>query len=172
MVSNCTLATYNKVVEDRYIDILRDILLAKKENINIYLKRDCSDSETKNTCFNVRVTTDLRISEYVFEQMDVLQEEMSYRMYKDAPSGFPEGMYFVMVINPLLRTPTSKAAVIVVVLLVLLIIISTFLFVHNMKNNKNKPVRGGNRKATLENIQEKMERNKKEKKGLLGRDDE
>ena len=174
MVSNCTLTNFNWFVESRFIDITRDILLAKKENIKLYLKRDCSDSETINVCFNVRVTTDLRIADYVFENMNQLQEQMSYRMYTDPPRGFPSGMYFIMMINPLLRTPTSKLAVVVVVILVLIIVLGTALIVYNIRSNKrSRKVRGGtvHKRATIENLQEKMERTRKEKKGLLVEDD-
>ena len=173
MVSNCTLQTFEWIVQSRFIDITRDILLAKKENIKVYLKRDCSDSETVNVCFNVRVTTDLDISNYVFRNMDQLQEEMSYRMYTDAPRQFPSGLYFVMVTTPLLRTPTSKLAVVVVVLLVLVIIVGTSFIVYNIRQDKHsKKVRGGvNRKATLENIQDRMERTRKEKTNLLTGDE-
>ena len=108
MVSNCTRGNFDVFVESRFIDITRDILLAKKENIKLYLVRDCSDSETFNVCFNVRVTTDLDIADYVFRNMNELQETMSYRMYSNPPIAFPEGMYFVMVTSPLLHVPAAK----------------------------------------------------------------
>ena len=173
MVSNCTMANFQYFVQSRFIDITRDILLAKKENIKLYLMRDCSDSETVNVCFNVRVTTDLDIANYVFRNMDQLQEEMTYRMYTDPPRQFPSGLYFVMVTNPLLRTPTSKLAVVVVVLLVLGIVVGTGFIVYNIRQDKHsKKVRGGvNRKTTLESMQDRMERTRKEKKTLLGGDE-
>ena len=172
MVSNCTLKNFDAFVKDRFIDITRDILLAKKEDINLFLIQDCSDSETVNVCFYVRVTTELDISSYVFRNMNQLQEEMSYRMYTNPPRHFPEGMYFVMVMNPLLRTPASKMALIVVIVLVLVIVIGTGVFVYNIRNEKNvRKVRGGvTRKSTIETMQDRMERNKKEKAGLLGQD--
>ena len=173
MVSNCTMANFQYFVQSRFIDITRDILLAKKENIKLYLMRDCSDSETVNVCFNVRVTTDLDIANYVFRNMGQLQEEMTYRMYTDPPRQFPSGLYFVMVTNPLLRTPTSKLAVVVVVLLVLVIVVGTGFIVYNIRQDKHsKKVRGGvNRKTTLESMQDRMERTRKEKKTLLGGDE-
>ena len=172
MVSNCTLRNFDAFVKDRFIDITRDILLAKKEDINLFLIQDCSDSETVNVCFYVRVTTDLDISSYVFKHMNQLQEEMSYRMYTNPPRHLPEGMYFVMVMNPLLRTPASKMALIVVIVLVLVIVIGTGVFVYNIRSEKNvRKVRGGvTRKSTIETMQDRMERNKKEKAGLLGQD--
>ena len=172
MVSNCTLRNFDAFVKDRFIDITRDILLAKKEDINLFLIQDCSDSETVNVCFYVRVTTELDISSYVFKHMNQLQEEMSYRMYTNPPRNFPEGMYFVMVMNPLLRTPASKMALIVVIVLVLVIVIGTGVFVYNIRSEKNvRKVRGGvTRKSTIETMQDRMERNKKEKAGLLGQD--
>lgn len=173
MVSNCTMTTFNRYVRSRFIDIVRDILLAKKENINVFLEQDCSDSETVNVCFNVRVITDLRIADYVYEQITELQQSMSYLMYQGAPQGFPDGMYFVMAITPLLRKPTSKTAIVVVVVLVVLIIVGTGVMVYNIRNKKqNKKVRGGNvaRRSTIESLQERAERNKKEKKNLLEED--
>ena len=169
MVSNCTLRNFDTFVKDRFIDITRDILLAKKEDINLFLIQDCSDSETVNVCFYVRVTTELDISSYVFKHMNQLQEEMSYRMYTNPPRHLPEGMYFVMVMNPLLRTPASKMALIVVIVLVLVIVIGTGVFVYNIRSEKNvRKVRGGvTRKSTIETMQDRMERNKKEKAGLL-----
>ena len=117
------------------------------------------------------MTMALDASEFAFSHMTQLQEEMSYRMYTNPPPFFPEGMYFVMVTTPLLRTPMSKVAIIVVVVLVLAIVIGTSVFVYNIRNAKNaRKVRGGvNRKSTIENIQDKMERNKKEKAGLLSK---
>ena len=169
MVSNCTLRNFDTFVKDRFIDITRDILLAKKEDINLFLIQDCSDSETVNVCFYVRVTTALDIANFVFKHMNQLQEEMSYRMYTNPPRNFPEGMYFVMVMNPLLRTPASKMALIVVIVLVLVIVIGTGVFVYNIRSEKNvRKVRGGvTRKSTIETMQDRMERNKKEKAGLL-----
>ena len=171
MVSNCTMWNFNYFVKDRFVDITRDILLVKKEDTNMFLIQDCSDSETMNICFYVRVMTDLDISSYVFKHMNQLQEEMSYRMYTNPPRNFPEGMYFVMVMNPLLRTPASKMALIVVIVLVLVIVIGTSVFVYNIRNEKNvRKVRGGvTRKSTIETMQDRMERNKKEKAGLLGK---
>ena len=171
MVSNCTRGNFDRFVESRFIDITRDILLAKKENIKLYLVRDCSDSETFNVCFNVRVTTDLDIADYVFKNMNELQETMSYRMYSKPPIAFPEGMYFVMVTNPLLHTPAAKTLVVVVVaILVVVIVVVTGVMVYNIRsNNSVKKVRGGtvHRKSTIVSMQEKIER-EKEKKGLLG----
>ena len=170
MVSNCTLTNFNRYVQSRFIDIVRDILLAKKENIKVFLVKECSDSETVNTCFNVRVSTDLRIADYVYEQITELQQSMSYKMYQNPPQGFPDGMYFVMATAPILRKPTSKTAIIVVVILVVLIVVGTGILVYNIRNKKhNKKVRGGSisRRATLDTLQERVERNKKEKKTLL-----
>ncbi|KAM7454133.1 hypothetical protein BLSTO_05112, partial [Blastocystis sp. subtype 1] len=169
MVSNCTLRNFDAFVKDRFVDITRDILLAKKEDTSLFLIQDCSDSETVNVCFYVRVTTELDIADFVFKHMNQLQEEMSYRMYTNPPRNFPEGMYFVMVMNPLLRTPASKVALIVVIVLVLIIVIGTGVFVYNMRNEKNvRKVRGGvTRKSTIETMQDRMERKKKEKAGLL-----
>ena len=172
MVSNCTRGNFDVFVEDRFIDITRDILLAKKENIKLYLVRDCSDSETFNVCFNVRVTTDLDIADYVFKNMNELQETMSYRMYSNPPIAFPEGMYFVMVTSPLLHVPAAKTMIVVVVaILVVVIVVVTGVMVYNIRsNNSVKKVRGGtvHRKSTIVSMQEKAEREKKEKKGLLG----
>ena len=142
MVSNCTLRNFDAFVKDRFIDITRDILLAKKEDINLFLIQDCSDSETVNVCFYVRVTTELDISSYVFKHMNQLQEEMSYRMYTDPPPFFPEGMYFVMVMNPLLRTPPSNIVMIVVTILVAIIIVSTAIMVYGIRTGNVKKVRG------------------------------
>ena len=172
MVSNCTRGNFDVFVESRFIDITRDILLAKKENIKLYLVRDCSDSETFNVCFNVRVTTDLDIADYVFKNMNELQETMSYRMYSNPPIAFPEGMYFVMVTSPLLHVPAAKTMIVVVVaILVVVIVVVTGVMVYNIRsNNSVKKVRGGtvHRKSTIVSMQEKAEREKKEKKGLLG----
>ena len=171
MVSNCTMDNFNYFVKDRFINITRDILMLNQESINMFLIHDCSDSETRNACFYMRMTMALDASEFAFSHMTQLQEEMSYRMYTNPPPFFPEGMYFVMVTTPLLRTPMSKVAIIVVVVLVLAIVIGTSVFVYNIRNAKNaRKVRGGvNRKSTIENIQDKMERNKKEKAGLLSK---
>ena len=170
MVSNCTMSNYDRWVNSRFIDIMRNTLLAKKENINIYLKRDCSDSETVNVCFNVRVTTDIRIAEYVYEQTVALQQDISYLIYQDAPRDFPKGMYFVMAINPILRKPIAKSTIAIIVLLVIVVIVTVGAFIYTQKTKeKNKKVHGSvSRKATLDAIAEKMERDKKEKKGLLG----
>ena len=169
MVSNCQMDVFTKVVESRFIDITRDILLVKKENILLFLKRDCSDSETHNVCFYVRVTTELRLSDYVYENMKLLQEQMSYRMYTDPPKDLPDGLYFVMVINPLLRTPRSMAVVIVVIVLVVLIIIGTVITVFMIHSGKlEKRVKGGvSKKRGSISHQEQMEMSRKEKKSLL-----
>ena len=171
MVSNCTRGNFDRFVESRFIDITRDILLAKKENIKLYLVRDCSDSETFNVCFYVRVTTDLDIADYVFRNMNELQETMSYRMYSNPSIGFPEGMYFVMVTSPLLRTPAAKTMIVVVAILVVVIVVVTGVLVYNIRSdNSVKKVRGGtvHRKSTIVSMQEKAEQEKKEKTGLLG----
>ena len=171
MVSNCTRGNFDRFVESRFIDITRDILLAKKENIKLYLVRDCSDSETFNVCFNVRVTTDLDIADYVFRNMNELQETMSYRMYSNPSIGFPEGMYLVMVTSPLLRTPAAKTMIVVVAILVVVIVVVTGVLVYNIRSdNSVKKVRGGtvHRKSTIVSMQEKAEQEKKEKTGLLG----
>ena len=169
MVSNCQMDVFRQVVKARFIDITRDILLAKKENIMLFLERDCSDSETENVCFYVRVTTDLRIADYVYDNMKLLQEQMSYRMYTDPPKELPKGLYFVMVINPLLRTPRSMVVVIVVIVLVALIIIGTAIMLFMIHSGKlEKRVKGGvNRKRTIESLQKQMETTRKEKKSLL-----
>ena len=175
MVSNCTMTSYETYVNSRFIDVVRNTLLAKKENINVFLKRDCSDSETVNVCFNVRVTTDLRIADYVYAQTVALQQDISYLIYENAPQNFPQGMYFVMAINPILRKPVSKTTIAIVVLLVVVVIATVAAFLYSQRTKKqNKRVRGGSvsRKATLETLQERMERNKKEKKGLLKVDEE
>lgn len=116
------MENYEVYVNSRFIDVVRNTLLAKKENINVFLKRDCSDSETKNVCFNVRVTTDLRIADYVYAQTVALQQDISYLIYENAPQNFPQGMYFVMTINPILRKPVSKTTIAIVVLLVVVVI--------------------------------------------------
>ena len=75
-----------------------------------------------------------------------------------------------MATAPILRKPTSKTAIIVVVILVVLIVVGTGILVYNIRNKKhNKKVRGGSisRRATLDTLQERVERNKKEKKTLL-----
>lgn len=175
MVSNCTMENYEVYVNSRFIDVVRNTLLAKKENINVFLKRDCSDSETKNVCFNVRVTTDLRIADYVYAQTVALQQDISYLIYENAPQNFPQGMYFVMTINPILRKPVSKTTIAIVVLLVVVVIATIGAFLYSQRTKKqNKRVRGGSvtRKATLDTIQERIDRNKKEKKGLLKIDEE
>ena len=95
-----------------------------------------------NVCFYVRVTTALDRSDVVFAHMNQLQEEMSYRMYTDPPPFFPEGMYFVMVMNPLLRTPPSNIVIIVVTILVAIIIVSTAIMVYGIRTGNVKKVRG------------------------------
>ena len=59
-----------------------------------------------------------------------------------------------------------------VIVLVLVIVIGTGVFVYNIRSEKNvRKVRGGvTRKSTIETMQDRMERNKKEKAGLLGQD--
>ena len=142
MVSNCTLWNFDAFVKGRFVVIARDILLVEKENLKLFLVRDCSDSETVNVCFYVRVTTALDRSDVVFAHMNQLQEEMSYRMYTDPPPFFPEGMYFVMVMNPLLRTPPSNIVMIVVTILVAIIIVSTAIMVYGIRTGNVKKVRG------------------------------
>ena len=117
--------------------------------------RDCSDSETVNVCYYVRVTTTLDQSDVVFSHMNQLQEEMSYRMYTDPPEYFPEGMYFVMVMTPLLRTPPSNIVIIVVTVLVLIIIVSTALMVYGIRTGHVKKLHGGvNRKEKVSLIRQ------------------
>ena len=84
-------------MNSRLVDVIHERLLVRKENINVFLKRDCSDSETKNVCFNVRITTDAEVVDYVSKQMVSLERDISYLVYKDAPEGFPSEMYFVMI---------------------------------------------------------------------------
>ena len=169
MVSNCGLSTFDAIVKDRFIDITRDILMLKKDDIKPYLVRDCSDSETINVCFNMRLVADLRIADYVFDNVNKLQEQMTYRMYTNPPKDFPEGLYFIMVSNPLLRTPGSKIAGIIVVVLVVLIVLGTILIVYNIRQGKlgKRLNEGLRRKNTAESYQERKERTRKEKENLL-----
>ena len=125
MVSNCTMYDFGRFVEPRFIGILSELLLVKKEGVKLFSVRDCSDSETINVCFFVRVTAELSGSKAVFARMKAVQEEMSYRMYTNPPLQMPEGMYFIVVTTPLLRVPASKVGVVVVVLLLLLIVVGT-----------------------------------------------
>ncbi|KAK8808373.1 hypothetical protein WA171_001593 [Blastocystis sp. BT1] len=115
MISSCTIKNYDIWVYNRLIDVISDRLLVSKHSINIFLKRDCSDSETKNVCFNVRITTHSKVVDYVSKQIVALQQDISYLIYKDAPVGFPSGMYFVMVMNPIVRKPVSVSMVITIV---------------------------------------------------------
>ena len=169
MVSNCGLSTFDAIVKDRFIDITRDILMLKKDDIKPYLVRDCSDSETINVCFNMRLVADLRIADYVFDNVNKLQEQMTYRMYTNPPKDFPEGLYFIMVSNPLLRTPGSKIAGIIVVVLVVMIVLGTILIVYNIRQGKlgKRLNEGLRRKNTAESYQERKERTRKEKENLL-----
>ena len=116
---------FGRFVEPRFIGILSELLLVKKEGVKLFSVRDCSDSETINVCFFVRVTAELSGSKAVFARMKAVQEEMSYRMYTNPPLQMPEGMYFIVVTTPLLRVPASKVGVVVVVLLLLLIVVGT-----------------------------------------------
>ena len=155
MVSNCTLTNFDLYVKGRFGDITRDILMVEKDSLKLFLVRDCSDSETVNVCYYVRVTTTLDQSDVVFSHMNQLQEEMSYRMYTDPPEYFPEGMYFVMVMTPLLRTPPSNIVIIVVTVLVLIIIVSTALMVYGIRTGHVKKLHGGvNRKEKVSLIRQ------------------
>lgn len=53
MISSYSMKDYDRWVNSRLVDVIHERLLVRKENINVFLKRDCSDSETKNVCFNV-----------------------------------------------------------------------------------------------------------------------
>ena len=175
MVSNCTMTNYETYVDSRFINVVTNTLLLQNDSINVFLKRDCSDSETVNVCFNVRLTIDANIADHMYAQTVSLQQEISYLMYQDAPKDFPEGMYFMMTINPILRKPFSKTTVAIAAVLVVAVIVTLSVFLYLQRTKKqNKQVYGGtvSRKATKESVKERMERNKKEKKGLLKGDEE
>ena len=68
-------------------------------------------------------------------------------MYTNPPKDFPEGLYFIMVTHPLLRTPASKIAGVIVIVLVAIIVLGTILIVYTLRNGKlEKRLREGLRK--------------------------
>ena len=70
-----------------------------------------------------------------------------------------------------MHVPAAKTMIVVVAILVLVIVVVTGVMVYNIRsNNSVKKVRGGtvHCKSTIVSMQEKAEREKKEKKGLLG----
>ena len=137
MISSCTIKNYDIWVYNRLIDVISDRLLVSKHSINIFLKRDCSDSETKNVCFNVRITTHSKVVDYVSKQIVALQQDISYLIYKDAPVGFPSGMYFVMVMNPIVRKPVSVGMVITIVVVVVMIgVVGSMMFFQRRKKRQ------------------------------------
>ena len=137
MISSCTIKNYDIWVYNRLIDVISDRLLVSKHSINIFLKRDCSDSETKNVCFNVRITTHSKVVDSVSKQIVALQQDISYLIYKDAPVGFPSGMYFVMVMNPIVRKPVSVSMVITIVVVVVMIgVVGSMMFFQRRKKRQ------------------------------------
>ena len=149
MVSSCTIKNYDTWVNNRLLDVICDRLLVSKDSINIFLKRDCSDSETTNVCFNVRITTDSKVVDSVSKQIVALQQDISYLIYKDAPTGFPSGMYFVMVMNPIVRKPVSVGMIIVIVVVVVVVgVVGSVMFFQRKKRHGTDSSHKNSRKET------------------------
>lgn len=137
MVSNCTSAVYQYYVRNTFRTIIRDLLVAPKDSVNLFAEYDCSDSETSNQCVYIRVTVPSELGNYVYSLTGEMKKKMSYTFYEQASGQTPRGMYFIAAINPQLYTYQLISPVLLgVIIVVVIAVIITVWVMYTKKNAK------------------------------------